>query len=354
MKTGKKILIVIAAILAVVIVVLLINHEAVRCVFYSNWDPLNELNVEGEWVGGATYAHVQYSDVSENDYLDLYVPDTPEPAPLIVLVHGGGFVLNDCQSRQAQLFYQYFRDHGYACATVNYRLAHEAKFPAAVQDVKAAIRFLRANAGTYGYSVDKVAIWGESAGGYLSMMAGVTNEDEFNDLPFIGEDALTEPVSAKVDVIVDFYGVMDMETKAERKQAFRELHIPGFIVDLSNMWLSNAVGDEAGTDNVEEYWTGLDLETASQEEKQALQPTYYIEKNLSPDSTLHVIIRHGDADITVPVTQSERVYELLCDKLGEDKVSFDILHNAKHAGEKLYTDEYLSGVQAELDALMQG
>ena len=53
----------------------------------------------------------------------------------------GGFVYNDSQSRQAQLMYRYFRDHGYACASVNYRLAQEAAFPAGVEDVKSAIRF---------------------------------------------------------------------------------------------------------------------------------------------------------------------------------------------------------------------
>lgn len=352
MKKGRKVLIVIAALLLLIGVVLIVNHEAVRCVFYSNYDPLNPLDVEGEWAGGKSYKNVQYSPVSENDYLNLYVPDSEQSAPLIVLVHGGGFVMNDCESRQAQLFYQYFRDHGYACATVNYRLAQEAQFPAAVQDVKAAIRYLRANAETYGYNADKIAVWGESAGGYLAMMMGVTTQEEFNDLPFIGEEELTEPVSAKVDVVVDYYGVMELETAAERKAAYKQLHIPGFIVDISNLWLSNVVKDVPDADNVEEYWTGIDMESATDEEKQRFLPSYYIGKNLTPETGLHVIMRHGDADITVPWTQSQRIYELLCEKLGAGNVSIEYVHNAKHAGEKLYTDAYLSTVKAELDALM--
>ena len=348
---GKKILIVVGAIVLALAIVLIVEHEAVRGVFYSNYDPLNKLDVEGEWSGGETYKNVQFSDVSENDYLNLYVPDTEQPAPLIVLVHGGGFVMNDCESRQAQLFYQYFRDHGYACATVNYRLAQEAKFPAALEDVKAAIRFLRANAENYGYNADKLVIWGESAGGYLAVMAGSTTDEEFNSLPFIGEEELAEPVSARVSAIVDFYGVMELETREERKAAFKELGILGFIVNLSNLWLTNSLKDVPDADNVEEFWTGVDMDTATEEEKQQFLPAYYIQKNLGADSDLRVFIRHGDADITVPWPQSQRVYELFSEKLGEDRVEIEYIHNAKHAGEKIYTDEVLGALKQKLDAV---
>ena len=190
----NKVWIIVCAVLVILAAVLFIERDLVRMVFYSNYDPLNKLDV-ANWQGGKAYMGVQYADVSESDYLNLYVPDGVENPRLIVAVHGGGFVLNDCESRQAQLFYQYFRDHGYAVATVNYRLAKEAVFPAAVQDVKAAVRFLKANAEKYCYNADKVAIWGESAGGYLCVMAGVTAQGEFDDLPFIGEDALETPVT---------------------------------------------------------------------------------------------------------------------------------------------------------------
>ena len=80
----------------------------------------------------------------------------------------GGFVYNDSQSRQAQLMYRYFRDHGYACASVNYRLAQEAAFPAGVEDVKSAIRFLRANAEKYGYDPERFAIWESQLGVFIS------------------------------------------------------------------------------------------------------------------------------------------------------------------------------------------
>ena len=66
--------------------------------------------------------------------------------------------------------------------------------------MKSAIRFLRANAEKYGYDPERFAIWGESAGGYLSVICGASNDEEFNSVPFIGEDE-NHPVSSEVQVI---------------------------------------------------------------------------------------------------------------------------------------------------------
>lgn len=68
------------------------NHEAVRVVFHNVYSPSVKLDESTEWDGGNSYEKLQYSEVSENDYLDLYVPDSDEPMPMIVMVHGGGFV----------------------------------------------------------------------------------------------------------------------------------------------------------------------------------------------------------------------------------------------------------------------
>lgn len=344
--------IVVGAIILVLAVALIAEHDLIRMIYYSNVDPLNPLNVDGEWAGGATYKNVQYSEVSESDYLNLYVPDAQTPPPLIVVVHGGGFVLNDCESRQAQLFYQYFRDHGYACATVNYRLAQEAIFPAAVQDVKCAVRFLRANADVYGYNADKITIWGESAGGYLAVITGCTTDEEFGDLSFIGEDELEEPVSGKIDVVLDYYGAVVLESKAERAEAFRELGVPAFVVDIANSWLSGAIKDLPGFETCEDAWMGRLFDTMTDEEKQAVSPLYYAEKNLSADSGMKMLIWHGDADITVPWTQSRRLNEIAAERLGAENVSFEIIRNAKHADEDMYRDAALDKLKAWLDAAL--
>ena len=339
---------VLCGIVIVIAVVLFVKRDLVRMVFYSNYDPENRLSVEN-WTGGTAHMGVRYADVSESDYLNLYVPDGVENPPLLVLIHGGGFVVNDCESRQAQLFYQYFRDHGYACATVNYRLAGEAIFPAAVQDVKAAIRFLKANAETYGYDASKVTVWGESAGGYLAVMAGATNDEEFNDLPFIGEDALPEPVSSRVDVVLDYYGAVQLESKAERAAAFRALGVPAFIVDLAAGWLKAPIKDLPWAETCEDAWMGKPFDALTEEENRAVQPIYYVRKNLNGERPLAMLIWHGDADITVPVTQSRLLYDTLKAQNGADPLVFEVIHNAKHAGERMYTDQSLARVQAFLE-----
>ena len=338
---------VLCGILVVLLVALFIERDLVRMIFYSNYDPQNRLDVEN-WTGGTAHMGVQYADVSETDYLNLYVPESETPPPLIVAIHGGGFILNDCESRQAQLFYQYFRDHGYAVATVNYRLAQEAKFPAAVQDVKAAVRFLKANADTYGYDASRVAVWGESAGGYLCVMAGVTAEGEFDDLPFIGEDALEEPVSSRVDVVLDYYGAVKLESGADRKAAFAALGVPGFVVDIANGWLAAPLKEMPGFRTCEDAWMGKNFEDMTAEEIQAAQPLYYAEKNLGANVDPEILIWHGDADITVPWTQSRALYDVASEKLGADRVTFEIHHNCKHADENMYSDETLARLDAYL------
>ena len=352
-KTGRG-WIILGAVVVVLALVIGLNFNLLRMIYYSNVDPLNKLDVEGEWANGTAYKKVQYADVSENDYVNLYVPNDVENPPLIVAVHGGGFVLNDCESRQAQLFYQYFRDHGYAVATVNYRLADEAVFPAAVQDVKAAVRFLKANAETYGYDAGKVTIWGESAGGYLAVMTGATTDAEFNDLPFIGEDQLTEPVSSGVDVVLDYYGAVQLESKADRAAAFRALGVPAFVVDLAAGWLKDPIKDKPWAETCEDAWMGRPFEEMTEEEKELVQPMYYVRKNLHGERPLAVLIWHGDADITVPVTQSELLYDTLKAQNGADPLTFQVIRNAKHADENMYSDAQLEQLKAWLDATLAG
>ena len=103
-------------------VLLIIVVILVLAVLNRHWIHMAILNATGEkveldtakWTKGTSYEKLQYSDVSEADYMNLYVPEGEEPMPIFILVHGGGFVLNDCESRQAQFMYRYFRDHGYA------------------------------------------------------------------------------------------------------------------------------------------------------------------------------------------------------------------------------------------------
>jgi acetyl esterase/lipase len=347
MEKKKKRNLIIAGVVLAVILVGVINREVIRVVWHSVLSPSVKMDESETWAGGKSYEKLPYSEVSENTYLNLYVPDSDEPVPLFVLVHGGGFVFNDCESRQAQFMYRYFRDHGYACASINYRLAQEAPYPAAVDDVKAAIRFLKANAKQYGYNPEQVAVWGESAGGYLAVMAGVTKDEDYHGVSFIGEENLTEPVTADVQAVVDFYGATEMEKKEEE---YKKLGIPKFVQWASGIWLDKALKG-TGYDDVHAYWLRKDLSECSREELLEFSPYTYIDKNLNAESDFHMLIWHGDADLDVPYTLSEEMYQKLGEVVGEDKVKFKLFHNYKHAADKFYTDENLEEVKTYLDSL---
>ena len=328
--------------LAVIVITLAVNYKTVHIVFCNLTVPTYSLSESRDWNEGTTYWQVSYSDVSFSDYVNIYVPDSGETPPLYVIIHGGGFITNDAESKQAQLMYRYFRDHGFACATVNYRLAQEAAFPAAIEDCKAAIRFLRAHAGEYGYNADRIAVFGESAGGYLAVMCAVTNDEEFNDLPFIGQDE-TGDVSAKVSVLVNYYGHLE---KTGLDEDLRALKLPKIIYQIANSWISGDVLN--GYEDIDSYWQRKNVSEMTQEELAVSDPYTYIEENLTKDSDLSVWIIHGDCDITVPYLQSERLNDRLVDLLGTNRVTYLLVPNMGHGSDPLYSDEQLGLLEAYL------
>jgi len=112
--------------------------------------------------------------------LDLYLPPAPSPAPVIVHVHGGGWRRGSRRHPLPRLgadFYERLAGQGFAVAAVDYRLSGEARFPAAVEDVRAAVGWVREQAGGYGLDAGRVFLWGDSAGGHLALLNGLTGAD---------------------------------------------------------------------------------------------------------------------------------------------------------------------------------
>jgi acetyl esterase/lipase len=155
------------------------------------------------------FENVTYANKTATQHLDIYMPKGVSKPPLIVWTHGGGFVIGDddfMKFDESAKLLELFIKNGIAVASVNYRLAQEALFPAAGVDTKSAIRFLRANASKYGYDPKKFATGGDSAGSYLALMAAITADQPS---PF---DDPTDPnrgVSAKVSAVIDLFGNAD-------------------------------------------------------------------------------------------------------------------------------------------------
>lgn len=155
------------------------------------------------------FENVKYANYSATQRLDIYMPKGVANPPLVIWTHGGGFIFGDEDflkfDDSAKLLEEFIKN-GVAVASVNYRLAQEAPFPAAGVDTKSAIRFLRANAKKYGFDPKKFATAGDSAGGYLALMAGITGDQSsvFDD----PKDPNLK-VSASVSTVIDLFGNAD-------------------------------------------------------------------------------------------------------------------------------------------------
>src|SRR4051794_29178602 len=134
--------------------------------------------------------------------LDMARPDGAGPYPAVVCIHGGGFRAGTRQAYDGLI--KKLAEHGYVAATVTYRLAPKYQFPAAVHDVKAAVRWLRANASKYHVDPERIGATGGSAGGHLAQFLGVTaGVKEFEG------DGGNADQSSRVVCVVNVYGPSD-------------------------------------------------------------------------------------------------------------------------------------------------
>jgi pectinesterase len=144
-------------------------------------------------------------------HLDIYTPPKKNKLyPTVLLIHGGGWRSGN---RQMEIpMAQFLASHGYIAATVEYRLSIEALYPAALIDLKAAIRWLRANSGLYNIDTNKIAIYGCSSGGQLAALLGISNENNSAiDYQFPSlADSSNLSHSSNVQAVIDIDGVLDM------------------------------------------------------------------------------------------------------------------------------------------------
>ncbi len=252
------------------------------------------------------YLDLRYASGSPAQMLDLYLPnDGQGPFPVIVAIHGGAFLVGDKRDSQQNGAIEALR-HGYAVASINYRFSSEATFPAAIEDVKAAIRFLRANAGRYRLDPARVVAWGDSAGGYLAVMAGVTGATAAFDEPSLGN----AEQSSRVQAVVDWFGpVVFARIDAEFRQSGK-----------------GQLG-HGGAASPESRFLGQAVDTAPPALLQQANPLSYVGSQVPP-----FLIQHGDADPLVPTQQSIDLGAALKPVLSSDRLELDVLPGVGHGG----------------------
>jgi acetyl esterase/lipase len=247
---------------------------------------------QAETIKGILYAQVNQRKL----FLDLYTPTTKNPY-LIVWVHGGAWHSGSKDSPPLGLL-----GAGYALASVDYRLSSEAPFPAMIHDIKASIRFLRANAKRYGFRSDKIIIWGSSAGGHLAALVGTTNGDKALE----GNVGMNTEQSSSVAAVIDFYGPTNFTT----------------ILKQSTPHGLNVRGPALG------LLLGKPVEQVPDLARQA-SPVYQVDPTDPP-----LFVMHGDQDYQVPVNQSlELDWVYRKNKLN---VRLEIIHDAGHTDNVYY------------------
>jgi len=264
---------------------------------------------------------------NEKLQLDLVVPKTPGPHPCVICFHGGAWRAGSRKDltrptmfapggKEAGLL-EVLAKAGYASASVSYRLAPGAKFPAQIEDAKTAVRFLRSNAKKYDLDPEKFAALGFSAGGHLAALLGTTDSKA-------GFDGAEYPnVSSKVQAVIDFFGPTDMVLYCETPLA-NEAYMAPFL------------GKECLKD---------------QSKHKLASPIEYVTKDAPP-----FLILHGTADVIVPIIHSERFQKKLTEagvkgelvKLsgkGHGWDSEDAVEKSKKAVLKFLAEELPSGAK---------
>ena len=226
--------------------------------------------------------------------LDIY---TPRPStsllPLVLFVHGGGW--NSGDSRHALPFADFPRvlaalaAQGYVVASINYRLSQEAHFPAALQDVKTAIRWLRGHASNYGGDNTRLAVWGVSAGGQLAAMAGTTcGVMRFEPDDNAGMDAPSDCAEA----VIDWFGPTDLQSLATDE-----------AIPAKDGFVAAGQTSEVGS------YLGCEPAACAPGIVKLASPLGFISENAPP-----FLIQQGVADTTVSAKQSQKLYEVLKQK----------------------------------------
>ena len=222
--------------------------------------------------------------------LDVFLPKNGKaPFPVVVCIYGSAFFSNNSKAATfSGGLGQRLLKEGFAVVSINHRSSNDAKFPAQIQDVKAAIRFIRANSTEFSLGNNFIGITGWSSGGHLSALAGTTNttkKDKIRglDIDIEGNLGKFTSSSSRVTAVVDWFGPTDF-----------------LIMD--------SCGSQMKHDDVKSPESSL-IGGAIQENKDKValvNPISYVNKNNPP-----FLIFHGDKDQLVPHCQSERLYTRL-------------------------------------------
>jgi len=228
----------------------------------------------------------QYADHWRNT-LNVYVPtDRPGPYPLVVYIHGGGWLSGD--NSAANLYADALLSRGIAVAGINYRYSYHDPFPAQLHDCKGAIRWLRAHADEFDLDVNKFGVFGESAGGHLASLVALT----IGDATLEGNVGGNTSFSSGVTCLVDVYGPSDLFA----------LVADGGTMAAESQLIGHSVPDIYQNIGNPSYASLVSLVRSA-------SPTWHVSANDPP-----ALILHGTNDDVIPFSQSQLLYDAMLDR----------------------------------------
>lgn len=258
------------------------------------------------------YATVQESKLK----LDLYQPTlrTAEASPTVIWIHGGAWR----SGTKRDVPVKEWLTHGIAIASVEYRLSPVAKFPAQIHDIKAAIRYLRDNAGPLKLDPNKFAIAGSSAGGHLAALVGVSNQ--VKELEGAVGDNLQQ--SSNVQAIVSFYGAANLQSiLSQSTEHGLSVRVPALQLLLGGQPTEVPVLTRLAS------------------------PIVHVD---STDPPLWLI--HGDADPQMPLQQSKELQ--FAYEQAKLPVSLDVIAGGKHGGKEFFSTRRLADLAKKLHEVL--
>lgn len=283
------------------------------------------------------YLDVPYAQESPRQTLDLWLPNEGQgPFPLIIFVHGGGWVSGNKRETTMPGVFK-FPSQGYALACVEYRLVPDVRWPEPLEDVRAAIRFLRAHAEEYRLNPDKVAIMGNSAGGHLSnMVAALAGRPLFQG-PQHGNLDQSDAVQCLISVYspTDLYQV-DLCERTEQQ-------------DQINATAGNVLRGDTGERGMSKPHNQLmgvccrDFPGIAA----CASPITYVDGNFPPAYYLQ-----GVKDIVVPYTQSVAMVRTINDACGEGHAKLELFEDAVHGDPVMKTDEVTNRILDFVDEVL--
>ena len=231
--------------------------------------------------------------------MDILLPQSNKPLPAVIFVTGGGFISSN-RARMPQLR-MHLAELGYLVASINYRTTPNANFPAPIEDVKTAIRFIKSNSQRFNINSEKVSVIGDSAGGYLTAYVAVTNDE-------------------KIVAAVDLYGISDL-TKIAADYPDKIKAQYNAAGSMTSLFVNGMPG-----------LTGRGGSILDNEKIAATNPINYVNKNSAP-----MLLMHGTADRVVSPSQTDLLFQALKNN-GVDAERY-IVPNADHSDDFWVQDE---------------